>query len=493
MFPQVHESTIDGIPTYWTEIDQTSKAIVTFGVGERDEPASLSGITEVAAQIVLSKMEPIAHSHTAVVGASVLTFTLVGAQADLPSLVDELCDHIRHLSHAAAEDIRLAKDFLSPDGGPESHTAFTSLLAYRFGYAGIGKATAGTIGIQTLDADDLAAWSARYLHRDNLVLAFIGAAPAMAAGSLAVGPARTAAPEHDVIDRPTILLSDRYELSFSLISRPIVSSLLAGALEYEIMDHLARRTPLIRSMDFELIDVDAHTTSIDVHLEPLKGATPRALDALVDLLWRTRVEGVSPQAIAHVMRDWKAASENVTEVAEHALRAAAYGDLLARPVQSPTAMQAAADAFTHDSITGLVRDALPTLLIAVNDDVDLDTTKIDKDVFRIDDGLIWRPATTDEAARSTRWRARRRARREGVKRLSLNETRLRLSGSSGAAEVLLEELIDVAANEIGWLSLTDRRGRVGFLDPSDFHGGRSIVDELAGRLGSGAVRSIVTP
>ncbi|KQX72319.1 pitrilysin family protein [Aeromicrobium sp. Root472D3] len=493
MFPEAHETTIDGVPAFWTEIDESPQVTMTFGVGMRDEPPSLSGVTHLLEHLLFSSMEPSPLLANGATGPSVLRLTASGTPSELVDFVHAVTRAVRTLDALPGAEVDREKRVLEAETTDHYAQPACTLLAHRFGYAGIGKSSGGTVALPLLTLDDVVSWAGTHLTRDNLVLSFVGPPPEGIEIDLPSGVPAPRPVETDSVGVPTVVPSERHHLAFSIVTTPAMASHVACVLDHEILGDLRQLDGLIYSTDTYLTDIDEGRTALDVHLDPLPEQTIPALERLLAVLHRLRDDGVSREAVEYSLRSLRDASADRASCGHQLLRELAHSHVLGVPAHTPRAAAAMAQAVTPAAVTEALRGALGGLLIAVDDEQTVPETVTGPNGLAVRSLDLWVDSGAERPGPgAVRWRARRRGALPGF-RLALDANCLWLSARGLEQRVPLDTLAFASHRGDGWIGLLDHDGRSAGIDMTDFRRGRDILDELAKRLPVGLVRATPHP
>ena len=79
MVTSVSRSNVNGVRVFQADLPGVCCGTLVFGVGKRDEPATLSGITHLMEHLLFRLMEPISIEHSAVVDDNSLTVYASGS------------------------------------------------------------------------------------------------------------------------------------------------------------------------------------------------------------------------------------------------------------------------------------------------------------------------------------------------------------------------------------------------------------------------------
>lgn len=229
MFAPIVESQHHGIPILSSSVSGPVTGTLFFGVGTRDEPPALVGITHLVEHLFLSAVVPNTVRHNAEVGADTVSFYVSGSP-----------DQVRQfLNRIVAAELDTYYDRIH-----------VGMLGYRFGADGIGLHQIGAAGTVGLTKAEIVDWAATWLTAANAMLTFTGPVPA---GLDVWLPAGAHVERQDrceqLIVSPALIESENVGVALSLVTAFTTAPLLAETLAYELLDRLRHAHGLVYSVD----------------------------------------------------------------------------------------------------------------------------------------------------------------------------------------------------------------------------------------------------
>ncbi len=370
MFPQVHRSTHQGVPVFWADLPGPLTGTLIFGVGSRDEPAPLMGITHLMEHLAFRPLEPLVIRHGGVVDDQTLAFYATGQPDQVATFLNGITRGLTASGKVTEEDLAREKavhhaehpwTYEEPDAG---------LLTYRYGIGGLGNANANDPTISAITAAELGDWSQTWLTAENAALSFTGPPPAGLDLSLLPGPAPQHREPAQMGQTPCLVESAKQGVALSLLVPFEAAHLLGDAIEFDLRHRLRHQLGLIYSIDVFFTRVDEQTIQLDIVLDPLPDQIVTTVEESVALVRRVSTGGFSDHAIDH------ARSEIVTSlawvnatIADH-VDALATGHVTGRMPPSPEFLLDSAQQLEPATLARMLNEALPSLIVAFDDDAE---------------------------------------------------------------------------------------------------------------------------
>jgi hypothetical protein len=366
------------------------------------------------------------------------------------------------------------------------------LLTYRFGIGGLGNANANDATISSITAAELGDWSQSWLTAENAALSFTGPPPPGLDVSLLSGSVPPHAVPAQVAQTPSLVESTKEGVALSLLVPFEAAHLLSDALAFELQHRLRHELGLIYSIDTFDTRVDERLAQLDIVLDPLPDQIVATLEAAIALVRRVSTDGFTHHAIDH------ARSDIVTSLAWTNFTVANYVDALAaghvtgRMPPTPEALLGSAQQLERDALARMVSEALPSLIVAFDDDAELDENWLESAGLPVDDFDAWLTDSTEPRHRWARkgsvWRARRRGDMPGQWAI-LTEDSLKTQAKGATGSIRFDDLAVLGRRECGCLDLVDSRGRSATVDPTDWVRGKDLLDRIVARVPAEIVRT----
>ncbi|MGG7463126.1 hypothetical protein [Plantibacter sp. YIM 135347] len=499
----------NGIPMYSIDHPGVCAMSLVFGVGSRDEVPTQAGITHLVEHVLLRLVQPVRIAHGGVVGTNAVEFFAAGPAADVAAFVNAIAREIRSVSSLDAAELKREKLVIEAEDVGGYANPRPGLLTYRFGADGLGRAYgAPTTGALTLE--ETVAWAERWLLAGNAVLTCLGAVPDEldvrlpgALGTPAHAPAieSPVAPVASVLPvapggaaTPRLIASRKQGVGISLCVPAARAGMLGEALRVELLERLRHRSGLIYSVEVFPTRVDELVVQLDVVLDPLlRNVVPvtlQAVVALTDLAER----GFSSDAIASARLiammdlDWEASA-----AAAH-LEQLAVDHLRGWTTPDRAKVRELTDSVSPDDLTAVFAAALPSLIVAFDDDVDFTRTERAQLGLPIDPFALWnavgvstrRPPRSKRAGTGARGRtgARRGWRsRSGDAVLWLTGGRVLRRRAGSTTSFRLRDVVLLGVRPCGCLVVVDRWGRTDDIATEEWKHGTSLRKALIAALG----------
>lgn len=491
MFPEVHETAVEGVATFWADLPGPLTGTLFFGVGTRDEPVPLVGITHLIEHLVFRAIEPILVDHNGMVDHESVLFHATGEPADVVAYLNDLCRALATLGDTSDGDLAREKSVMHAERGSASPYPTAGLLTYRFGLGEVGNGNAHIPTIGAITAAELDGWSRTWFTRSNASLSFTGPVPEGLDLCLPDRAAPQHRPSRPVGSTPRLVESVKAGVALSLVVPTELANPLTVALIHELRASLRHDLGLIYSIDMFHTDLDTSETQIDLVLDPTHDGAARTLQATLSLIGQISSEGFSQAAIDRVRvkletwLSWKSAA-----VAQH-VNDLALGHLLGRGVPDPAELLARPPLSSRE-LTEAFRAAIPTLILACDEDNLPEASWFAETGLPLDDFEAWQDDPDEPRHRRARkgrvWRGARRAATAGMY-ATLTDEALKAQKKADTAAIRFDDIVLVGRHGCGCLAIVDSRGRNATLDPEDWRDGPALIEAFLGRVPAELVRA----
>lgn len=477
MAPEIHRTEIDGVPTFWADLPGPYRAQLDFGVGMRDEPPHLMGVTHLVEHLVFRSTGDVLLAHNGGTEVDHTWFSAWGCRDDVVDVVVRLAESMRDAAWTAA-DLDLEKRIIEVETGAGPAPA-RGVTTVRLGLGAEGNADAGAPTTLAVTLPETLEWARRWFVRQNASLWLTGPPPADLHLPLADDPGfridRAAWVER--VAGQALVRSEKSGVALSLLCSSNDVHSLGHALAHELTAELRTRRGLVYDVDPVTKPLAGGMWSLDLVLDPLVDDTVEVVRDAVGLLRRIAREGLSHAAVQRNQHN--AAAHMKAPVAwEHHLDSLCIAEI-GGVVETlpPDALLQHIQTLEPGDLTGLLRGCLHSLLVFADAEAD----GVDEDLatslsLRLEDDSLWRPG-------AARRRGGRRFRGSGV--VGLRDS---LSLVDGVLQVVVDG--DVREIDLAQVVVAGRfaDGSIGLMDV----GGRStVVDVTLWRQGGDVSKALL--
>lgn len=508
---------IHGIPLHTAEqraVPEPTNPICTgtliFSVGTQDEPLELLGITHLVEHMILGALEHFPLPHGAAVDHESLQFHATGKPAEVAAYFEALAHTISNLARLTERDLTLAKKIIKTEDR-QAYTEFTSgMLSYRFGAHGPGLAHLQTPTLEAITLDETISWASTWLITEHAALSFTSKVPARLNVRLPAGARQLRTDHIPARQNPTLIASPLRGIALSLLVPGSYASLLADALEHELVQSLRTSDGLIYSVDQLIYPLrnstlptapTHHTDSlyqVDVVLDPLAENTLQVLKRSVQELRRIAEQGFSANAINY------ARTVLATNLAFDEPRTANYLDRYTadsvagrhtpeRGTVSHTVLDGPVNALGHE-LQQTLDHALVSLMVAYDDDFKVSPKQaaalgLERDKFSIwQRSPMQRQGTVtvfnlEAADEDDSW-----VHRSAKEKITLTGTHLLKKKPTKTLFIELKTIRLVGVRDCGCLCLIDDLGRHTEIDTGEFKRSKSLRQALLARFEQKLIR-----
>lgn len=478
--PEIIRTTHNDIPVISTDGGSQLTGTLAFGVGMKDEPAHLAGICHLAEHLILRSMGEITVMHNAVTGTHTVEFWATGTPEDVADYLNRLMQAITNMSFSDTDLLkeRLVIEAESPSNfGPDS-----GLLTYRYGIGGIGKIHAGAPTLASVTADEARSWIRDWFVIENARLMFTGKPPAGLTGSVPPGSPPKRRSEERFITAPTLIPSEKNGVALSMLVDEDISFLLRGALVFELHTELRTADALIYSPEGFLTSTEPGLDQLDIILNPLEHNLVETLEKAVATVRRVARNGFSADALRSAQSESITGLSHPTAWWDYIDRLGTF-ELVGGVVAAPDVWAKQAREMTADKLTSALNDALGSLVVAYDEDMELSDGMAAK--LELAEGDMGGNSSATRRGAGKRWRGKGRQIRHWAR---LDDKDLHTHGSGWTATTPLADIKIAGKFGDGCLHLFDSWGRNMMIDPGDWRRGESLVDEIIQRLPAEIVR-----
>jgi hypothetical protein len=163
--PEPVRAEVDGVPVFWTEAPDPFTGALMFRVGRADEMLPTSGITHLVEHLALYPVGRQPYDYNGVVEENIALFWASGRREEVLDFLGRCSRQVGELPLDRLED---EKRVLRVEGARVGGL-YGDLLSYRYGAQGYGLMGFNELGLRSLEAGDVADWSARFFSSGNAV------------------------------------------------------------------------------------------------------------------------------------------------------------------------------------------------------------------------------------------------------------------------------------------------------------------------------------
>ncbi|MFP3463538.1 hypothetical protein R5O87_22090 [Arthrobacter globiformis] len=492
MMQSVKLTSHKGISSYWLDRKGLCTGTLIFGVGMRNEPPTLAGITHLLEHLLLRMVQPVTVPHGGMVNADSLQFYASGQPEDVAGFLNEIAAAASTLEALTEEDLALEKAVLEAEDSHKFRTVSAGLLTYRYGTNGVGAAHFGAPATASLTTAETSEWAGRWLTSGNAALTFTGPLPVSL--DLCLPPAKPVkrAQDSPLIKAPTLIMSRKQGIALSLLVPSHDARFLGEALQYELLVRLRHSRGLIYSVENFTTPIDAHQSQLDFILDPLRANIVLVLREVLEALHGIAEAGFSENAVQSTRHALLSELGWDDFVPQDYLDQLAIDALLNRTTADRQELLDRAAAMSSAELTKILKGSMASLIVALDKSVKLSKKVGEKLALTIDGYEIWQRhhdpenhhGAEERDAEYPTWRHK-----SSDATLSLTPTRLLWRDSGKTKVISLADVVVVGHRSCGCISLMDRRGRSSELSVDDWKASKKLRRKLLGAFPPENIRS----
>ena len=293
---------VDGIPVNWIDAGEPKmSALLTFGVGYRDELPHTVGLSHLVEHLVMRGSANLAIAHNATTDPDCIQFFASGDSQQIVEFVALVCAGIRALRTLPEEVVSAEKRIVAAELGASGSA--NNLGAYRriFGLAGIGLAEFGQPAHASFTSAMVAQFAERWMHAANLLVTLTGPVPVDLRLDLPHG-ARIERRTHSapaIREFPCWIAADGPPMSLTMMTGApwARKALAAQVLEKSLFERLRTELGLIYSAQTWAIRLDSSNSAIRISLDPQPKDAERVMVEATRIVRAHAEHGVESAAI----------------------------------------------------------------------------------------------------------------------------------------------------------------------------------------------------
>lgn len=485
MSQKVHRGIHHGIPTYSLKGGGPCNGKLHFGVGMRDEPAVLAGITHLVEHVLLRMVQPQTVLHGGTTDTESVELWASGEPEDVAAFLNAIAIAVSRFQEVSAEDIELEKVVIHAEDPNAFRAVSSGLYGYRFGAADLGNAHFGASATQSLDCSEVLSWAQQWFVAENAALTFTGEIPESLDVELPSGRPPERTPAMPLLKEPTLVVSRKDGVALSLLVSDADAGMLAEALRYELLARLRHDRGLIYSVvDFQAT-VDAGTVQLDLILDPTTSNILTAFDAATAALHDIARSGFSGEALDCARKARTSELEYGRSVPDWHLDRLAVRGLRGWSTPGLKTVIRHMESTTADSLSASLAASMGSLVVAVAGYAKPRRKHAAAHGLALDRFRIWQDADTTGPNGHQAWRAK-----DSEAVLWLTPEQLVRQDRKGAKAVALADIVLVGDRSCGCVCLLDRSGRSTEFDADEWRKGKSLRRALLAAFPGGTVRAL---
>jgi hypothetical protein len=448
MVTSVSRSNLNGVRVYQADVSGVCCGTLVFGVGKRDEPATLSGITHLMEHLLFRLMEPISIEHSAVVSDNSLTVYASGSAHEVGQFFTDFTRAIARLGDVTEQELKFEKRIIRIEHANKFDEPSAGLLTYRYGLHGVGLADFGAPNSVT--RQEITDWAARWLRSGNTSMAFSRTLPATLDLQLPHGPVAHTKQRTALLATPAVVASAKAGVAVSLLVPRDDVDLLQIALKHELFMSLRHRRGLIYDVETFTTPVDGEVSELVFALDPQHKHIDTTVEVVAETFKAIAAAGFSEAAV-HSARIHGSAQ------AQRTFAGLAYLDRLAEdglhgwPTRSPEQNDEAAMGVTSANLTTVLVGSAASAIIAYNEDASLSKKTLRRLALSVTHLTPWRPVEDDFSPSDVRTAESKWQGKDGKNTLIVTDKALFNVEAARTRRILFADIVMVGDRQCGCL------------------------------------------
>ena len=458
MVTSVSRSNVNGVRVFQADLPGVCCGTLVFGVGKRDEPATLSGITHLMEHLLFRLMEPISIEHSAVVDDNSLTVYASGSADEVGQFFSNFTRAIGRLGEVTEQDLKFEKRIIRIEHPDNFDEPSAGLLTYRYGLHGVGLANFGAPSTMDMTRQEVIDWAARWLRAENTSMAFSRILPATLDLSLPRGPVAHSEQPTALLETPALVASAKDGVALSLLVPRDDVDLLQGALEHELFMSLRHRRGLIYNVGTFTTPVDGELSELVFVLDPEDKHIDITVRVVAETLQGIATAGFDKAAIDSARIHGSAQAHRTFAGLDYLDRLAEDG-LHGWPTLSPEQRFEDATEVTSESLTRVLVGSAASVIIAFNEDASLSKRTLKRLSLTVTRLTPWQ-TVEDKLSHGAVRTAESKWHAKGEKStLIVTDKALFKIEVGRTRRILFEDIVMAGDRSCGCLTLVDTQGR----------------------------------
>ncbi|NYD79138.1 insulinase family protein [Arthrobacter cupressi] len=483
MTQKVHKGLHHGIPTYSLDDGGPCNGKLHVGVGMRDEPAVLAGITHLVEHLLLRMVQPQTVLHGGTTGTESVEFWASGEPEDVAAFLNAIAAAVCRFQDVSGEDIGREKAVIQAEDPNKFRAVSSGLYGYRFGAADLGNAHFGAPATESLGMSELLSWARQWFVAENAALTFTGEVPAALDVSMPPGSIPERSVAVPLITEPTLVVSRKDGVALSLLVPDADAELLAEALRYELCARLRHDYGLVYSVvDFQA-PMDADTVQLDLILDPTSSNIPAAFDAGTAALHDIASTGFSVEALDYTRKARASDLEYGRSVPDWHLDRLAVRGLRGWSTPGLKTVTRHTDSTTAVSLAASLAASMESLMVAVAGYAKPRRKHAAAQGLAFESFLIWRDTAPAVPNGHRAWQAK-----DSEAVLWLTPDRLLKRSGKKTKAIELADIAVAGDRSCGCVCLLDRHGRSLDFDVTEWRKGKELRSSLLAAVPEDTVR-----
>ncbi|WP_159085113.1 insulinase family protein [Planctomonas deserti] len=478
------------VPVVFSPGSDVSEVSLVFGVGHRDEPPYLAGITHLAEHLLIRLAGADALLKDGTTDVTTVTFSAWADQEGGVDFLSRLAEAIRRIDELDDRQVALELSIIESEDSVRFNESVPSASTLRFGLGGVGLVGAGTPALASVSRAEVIAWVRRWFTADNAAIVLSGPWPVDTDPGLLlpVGEAPRARASHALatLSSPVAAPTPLGGVVLSVTVPAVMEAALRSALSHEFFVALRHDRGLCYVVEVSGNRLDAATSELVIEIGAGPAAAREAAVEAVTLARRIAREGFSELSRARVTS--AAALTMVDRGAVAAMQAAntVAALLLAYPVEDAQEELRTSSVIPAEALREAWSASLDSLVLLFDENADIDdAASFSADLgLPIDDRAPLETLTPREfarlARRATVWRGRFRPASIGDRAAVVDGMLLVRSGRLAWSIDLSRTAVAVVSPTL--LVLASDDGRRFNTPPSEFRRGQSLIDAIVAEV-----------
>jgi hypothetical protein len=458
MVTSVSRSKLNGVRVYQADLPGVCCGTLVFGVGRRDEPVTLSGITHLMEHLLLRLMEPISIEHSAVVSDNSLTVYASGSADEVGQFLSDFTKVVARLGDVTEQDLKFEKRIIRIEQANNFDEPSAGLLTYRYGLHGVGLSNFGAPSANGLTRQEVMDWAAAWLRAGNSSVAFSQILPATLDLQLPRGPVARTKQRAALLATPAIVASAKAGVAVSLLVPREDVDLLQIALQHELFMILRHRRGLIYDVGTFTTPVDGELSELVFVLDPEGKHIDTTVRVVAETFKQIATAGFSVAAVDSARIQGGAEAQRTFAGLEYLDRLAADG-LHGWPTRSPEQRFKDAMGVTSGSLTRVLIGSASSAIIAYSQKASLSKKTLHRVALTVRRLTPWQPVEKKFSPADVRTAASKWQSRDGKHTLIVTDEALFNAGAARTRRILFADVVLVGDRPCGCLTLVDCRGR----------------------------------
>jgi predicted Zn-dependent peptidase len=363
---QIGRVDLHGVPVYWAEAPEPTRAALLFRVGRADESMATAGLSHLVEHLALFGSSSDPEKSNGFVDSLRTVFFTSGTAAEVSDFLHRLSTGLSSLPLERVEvekRVLLTEAISHPSGSP------AGLMGLRFGAQRFGLVDYEELGLRRAGVDEILDWARERFVAENAAAWIVGPQPERLVLDLPHAhraPLPSRAPRAGVAF-PAYLptAAGNHGVAASFVGpRSVALSAALSLIQQRLHENLRLRRGLSYSALATYQPLSAESAHLTIGADCLDEHAIAVRDQLLEELKRLADQAPESSELARLTEAFVSSRSSDPSTLVSEIDTAAFNELLGMPNQSRRQLQREYEELVPEAVAGVVREMLPTTILS---------------------------------------------------------------------------------------------------------------------------------